>query len=85
LNCYLDRDIDAVMRRTVGRPLVARGGSSLIRPASALAFGILLGVAATLLLGLAANWLSAALEDGAIVFYMFVYTMGLKRRTPRTS
>jgi len=81
LNCYVDRDIDAVMRRTAGRPLVARSGSPLIRPAEALAFGIVLGIAATLLLGLAANWLSAALADAAIVFYVFVYTMGLKRRT----
>ena len=81
LNCYLDRDIDAVMRRTAGRPLVARGGAPLIRPAEALAFGIVLGIAATLLLGLAANWLSAYLADAAIVFYVFVYIMGLKRRT----
>ena len=81
LNCYLDRDIDAVMRRTAGRPLVARGGAPLIRPAEALAFGIVLGIAATLLLGLTANWLSADLADAAIVFYVFVYTMGLKRRT----
>jgi len=82
LNCYLDRDIDAVMRRTAARPLVARGGgSSPIRPAEALAFGILLGASATLLLGFAANWLCAALADAAILFYVFVYTMGLKRRT----
>jgi heme o synthase len=81
LNCYLDRDIDAVMKRTARRPLVARGGQAAIRPAEALASGILLGVAATLLLGLLANWLSAALADGAILFYVFVYTMVLKRRT----
>ncbi len=41
----------------------------------------MLGVAATLLLGLLANWLAAALADGAILFYVFVYTLGLKRRT----
>src|SRR5262249_37892969 len=46
------------------------------------AFGIVLGMAATLLLGLAVNWLAAALADSAIVFYVFVYTLGLKRRTP---
>ena len=43
--------------------------------------GILLGAASTVLLGLAANWLSAILADGAILFYVFIYTMGLKRRT----
>jgi heme o synthase len=81
LNCYIDRDIDAVMDRTAGRPLVARGGAATIRPVEALAFGVLLGAASTLLLGLAANWLAAALADAAILFYVFVYTLGLKRRT----
>jgi heme o synthase len=81
LNCYIDRDIDAVMKRTAARPLVARGGTASIRPTEALAFGIALGAASTLLLGLAANWLAAALADAAILFYVFVYTMGLKRRT----
>jgi protoheme IX farnesyltransferase len=82
LNCYLDRDIDAIMRRTSRRPLVAaQGGRAAIKPAEALASGVLLGAAATLLLGLLANWLSAVLADGAIVFYVFVYTMVLKRRT----
>jgi len=81
LNCYLDRDIDAVMKRTSRRPLVASGGSPAIRPAEALASGILLGAAATLLLGLLANRLAAALADSAILFYVFVYTLGLKRRT----
>jgi heme o synthase len=81
LNCFIDRDIDAVMKRTSHRPLVARDGHAAIRPAEALASGIALGIGATLLLGLLANWLSAALADGAIVFYVFVYTIGLKRRT----
>ena len=82
LNCYLDRDIDAIMRRTSRRPLVAsRGGRAAIKPGEALASGVLLGAAATLLLGLLANWLAAVLADGAIVFYVFVYTMVLKRRT----
>ena len=81
LNCYLDRDIDAIMRRTSRRPLVARGGQAAIKPGEALVFGVLLGAAATLLLGLLANWLSAVLADGAIVFYVCVYTMVLKRRT----
>jgi protoheme IX farnesyltransferase len=88
LNCYIDRDIDAVMARTRRRPLVAAvgghgagSGQTAIKPAEALAFGILLGAAATLLLGLQANWLAAALADAAILFYIFVYTIGLKRRT----
>jgi protoheme IX farnesyltransferase len=81
LNCYLDRDIDAIMRRTAHRPLVAKGTRAAIRPAEALVFGIVLGAASTLLLGLLANWLAAALADGAILFYVFVYTLGLKRRT----
>ncbi len=81
LNCYIDRDIDALMRRTSRRPLVARGGQAAIRPAEALISGIVLGAASTLLLGLLANWLAAALADAAILFYVFVYTIGLKRRT----
>jgi protoheme IX farnesyltransferase len=81
LNCYFDRDIDAVMKRTSHRPLVPKGSRAAIRSGEALAFGVVLGAAATLLLGLLANWLAAALADGAILFYVFVYTLGLKRRT----
>jgi protoheme IX farnesyltransferase len=69
------------MRRTSRRPLVARGTTAAIKPGEVLVFGIVLGAAATLLLGLLANWLAAALADGAILFYVFVYTLGLKRRT----
>ncbi|MBX5448242.1 MAG: protoheme IX farnesyltransferase, partial [Acidothermus cellulolyticus] len=78
LNCFIDRDIDQVMRRTARRPLVR----SVIRPSEALAFGVALGVVATLLMGFLVNWLSAILADAAIVFYVGVYTIGLKRRTP---
>jgi heme o synthase len=81
LNCYIDRDIDAVMKRTSRRPLVAKGRAATIKPGEALASGILLGAASTLLLGLLANWLAAVLADSAILFYVFVYTLGLKRRT----
>jgi heme o synthase len=81
LNCYIDRDIDALMRRTSRRPLAARAGRAVIRPAEALLSGIVLGAASTLLLGLLANWLAAALADSAILFYVFVYTLLLKRRT----
>jgi protoheme IX farnesyltransferase len=80
VNCYLDRDIDAVMKRTSRRPLVNRQGA--VKPAEALAWGIALGAGATLLLGLGANWLAAALADAAIGFYVFVYTLLLKRRSP---
>ncbi len=79
-NCYIDRDIDAVMKRTSRRPLVNKQGA--IKPAEALAWGVALGAAATLLLGLEANWLAAALADAAIAFYVFVYTLLLKRRSP---
>jgi protoheme IX farnesyltransferase len=82
INCYLDRDIDAVMRRTSRRPLAKPTPLAVIRPAEALVFGIVLGAAATVLLGLTVNWLSAALADAAILFYVFIYTLGLKRRTP---
>ena len=90
LNCYIDRDIDAVMKRTSRRPLVARSaghgtggtaGGTAVKPGEALASGILLGAAATLLLGFAANWLAAVLADAAILFYVFIYTIALKRRT----
>jgi heme o synthase len=80
INCYIDRDIDAVMKRTARRPLV--NGKGTIKPWEALAWGVVLGAGATLLLGLMANWLSAALADAAILFYIFVYTLLLKRRSP---
>jgi protoheme IX farnesyltransferase len=80
-NCYIDRDIDAVMRRTSRRPLARPAPMAVVRPAEALAFGVLLGIAATLMLGFLTNWLAAALADSAILFYVFVYTLGLKRRT----
>jgi protoheme IX farnesyltransferase len=80
INCYIDRDIDAVMKRTSRRPLVNNQGA--IKPAEALIWGIALGAASTVMLGLAANWLAAALADAAILFYIFVYTLLLKRRSP---
>ena len=83
INCYIDRDIDAIMRRTSRRPLNGKGReAAVIKPAEALVFGILLGAVSTVLLGTLVNWLSAALADTAILFYVFVYTLGLKRRTP---
>ena len=79
LNCYFDRDIDTVMRRTVNRPLV----TGEVSPRNAMVFGIALGVVSALVLGLLVNWLSAALAVGAIAFYVGVYTLLLKRRTPQ--
>jgi heme o synthase len=69
------------MKRTSRRPLVVNGHGT-IKPWEALAWGLLLGAGATLLLGLMANWLAAALADTAILFYIFVYTLLLKRRSP---
>ena len=77
LNCYCDRDIDLAMRRTRRRPLPMQGVSAR----ETLVFGVVLGIAATLLLGLTVNWLSAGLALAANLFYVFVYTMILKRRT----
>ncbi|MDP9116505.1 MAG: heme o synthase, partial [Actinomycetota bacterium] len=77
LNCYVDRDIDAVMRRTGHRPLARHD----VSPRGALIFGLVLGVVAVLMMGLATNWLAAGLTAAAIGFYVVVYTMVLKRRT----
>ncbi|HEY3688298.1 MAG TPA: heme o synthase [Streptosporangiaceae bacterium] len=77
LNCYIDRDIDEQMRRTRKRPLAAH----TVQPFNALIFGIVLGVLSTLWLGLLVNWLSAGLSLAANLFYVFVYSLLLKRRT----
>ncbi|WP_441249798.1 heme o synthase [Kitasatospora sp. McL0602] len=77
LNMYIDRDIDAVMSRTERRPLV----TGMVSPREALVFGISLGVISTLWLGLLVNWLASGLALTALLFYIFVYTLGLKRRT----
>jgi protoheme IX farnesyltransferase len=77
LNCYIDRDIDKTMRRTRRRPLA----KSEVSTRGALIFGVILGALSTLGLGLTVNWLSAALSLGAILFYVFFYSMFLKRRT----
>jgi heme o synthase len=82
INCYIDRDIDAKMRRTSRRPLAKPTPLAVVKPAEALVFGIVLGAASTVLLGTLVNWLSAVLADAAILFYVFIYTIGLKRRTP---
>jgi protoheme IX farnesyltransferase len=75
VNMYLDRDIDALMRRTSGRPLV----TGVIEPRHALIFAIVLEVAAFVVLWWGANLLAAVLALGAATFYIGVYTMWLKR------
>nr|WP_114377446.1 heme o synthase [Elioraea thermophila] len=77
LNMWYDRDIDAVMRRTAARPLPA----GRIAPEDAAAFGLALALFSVVLIGLAANWLAAVILAFSIVFYVVIYTMGLKRRT----
>jgi len=77
LNMWFDADIDAAMRRTRARPIPA----GRIQPEEALAFGLVLALFSVFTLGLAANWLAAALLAGTIAFYAVVYTMWLKRWT----
>ena len=77
INMYLDRDIDAIMRRTRQRPLPAHA----IAPEHALRFGFVLGAIAFYFLAVAVNVLAALLALSAIAFYVFVYTMWLKRTT----
>ncbi len=79
LNMWYDADIDAVMIRTCDRP-IPRGR---IEPGEALGFGATLSVASVLLMGLAVNLVAAGLLAFTIAFYVFVYTMWLKRRTPQ--
>ena len=77
LNCVYDRDIDEQMRRTRRRALPRH----IVSPTAAFAFGVVLAVLSTLVLGLFVNWLSAGLALTASAFYLFGYTMVLKRRT----
>jgi protoheme IX farnesyltransferase len=79
INMYLDRDIDEVMRRTRQRPLPAHA----VTPARALRFGFVLGALAFYFLAIAVNVLAATLALSAIAFYVFVYTLWLKRSSPQ--
>ncbi len=79
INMWYDRDIDAVMRRTQSRPIPA----GRIEPGAALAFGVTLACFSVLVMYLAANLAAAAVLTLSILFYVFVYTMWLKRRTPQ--
>lgn len=78
-NCYIDRDIDRIMKRTSKRPLV----TGEISDREAIVFAWVLGVVSTLVLGVFVNWLAAALAVFGNVFYVVVYSLWLKRRTPQ--
>jgi protoheme IX farnesyltransferase len=77
LNCYIDRDIDVIMRRTSGRPLVTH----TVEPRSALIFGLVMGALSVTLFAVTTNLLAAWLTLAAILYYVVVYTMLLKRHT----
>ncbi|MDF2977309.1 MAG: Protoheme farnesyltransferase [Actinomycetospora sp.] len=79
LNCVVDADIDAKMARTRKRPLAR----DAVPRSHALVFGLLLGAVSAVWLGLTANWVAAGLAVAAIAFYILVYTLLLKRRTPQ--
>jgi heme o synthase len=79
LNMWYDADIDARMARTASRPLP----QGAVTPDEALAFGTVLAIGSVLCLGLMANWFAAGLLALTIGFYLFVYTMWLKRWTPQ--
>ncbi len=79
INMWYDRDIDAVMRRTRERPIPA----GRIEPGAALGYGITLAVGSVIVMGLAVNHTAAGVLALSIGFYVFVYTMWLKRRTPQ--
>jgi protoheme IX farnesyltransferase len=79
INMWYDRDIDAAMSRTKERPIPA----GRVPAGEALGFGVVLAAFSVVIMGLGVNWLAAALLALAIAFYVFVYTIWLKRRTPQ--
>jgi protoheme IX farnesyltransferase len=79
MNMWYDRDIDAVMRRTIKRPIP----TGRISADAALTYGVVLAVGSVALMGLATNWLAAGVLAFSIFFYVVIYTMWLKRRTPQ--
>jgi protoheme IX farnesyltransferase len=79
INMWYDRDIDALMSRTANRPIPA----GRMAPGDALGFGCFLAGVSVVLMGLAINWVAAVLLATTIAFYVFVYTIWLKRRTPQ--
>jgi heme o synthase len=81
LNCYIDRDIDEIMRRTSSRPLVR----NTVSPRSALVFGLVLAVVSVAMFAVTTNLLAAGITLGAIVYYVVIYTMLLKRHTSQST
>ena len=79
INMWYERDLDALMARTANRPLPA----GRVAPDDALALGVLLSIFSVLLMAVSTNFAAAALLAAAILFYVFVYTVWLKRRTPQ--
>ena len=79
VNMWYDRDIDQLMERTKRRPVAA----GRMDPVNALVFGIVLELVSFIGLGLLANWMAAAASLAGFLFYVFVYTIWLKRRTPQ--
>lgn len=79
INMWYDRDIDAVMKRTQARPIPM----GRVAESEALAFGLTLSILSVMIMGLALNWVAAAILAFANFFYVVVYTMWLKRRTPQ--
>ena len=79
VNMWYDRDIDEIMTRTQMRPIP----SGRVHPEDALAFAVILSVFAVMMMGLAVNWVAAAILGFANFFYSVVYTMYLKRSTPQ--
>ena len=79
INMWFDRDIDSLMERTKKRPIPV----GKIDADNALGFGIMLSVISVLMLGLSLNYLAACLLAFSIFFYIFIYTIWLKRRTPQ--
>jgi protoheme IX farnesyltransferase len=79
INMWFDRDIDAIMKRTSTRPIP----SGRISPEGALAFGVVLALLSIMVMAMASNWTAAFILALSIAFYVFVYTMWLKRLTPQ--
>ena len=78
-NCYIDTDIDKIMGRTKNRPLV----TGQLSGREALTFSWVLGLVSVLWLGLLVNWLASLISLAALLFYVLIYTLILKRRTPQ--
>lgn len=79
INMWYDRDIDAIMRRTANRPIPA----GRMAPLPALIYGLALSVISVVAMDMLTNWVAAGMLAVSIAFYVFIYTMWLKRRTPQ--